>query len=73
MTELERAINHLRFGEYGDYVESLDGTIRVTRLDRFVNTLPWCLITENGQTREATEFYGDTVHVLARIIEEEIK
>lgn len=71
MAELERAINHLRYGSYGDYVESIDGTIRVTRLDRFKNTIPWCLITENGNSREASEFWGDTVKVLKRIIDEE--
>jgi len=62
-------MNFLRYGSEGDYVESSDGRIRVTRKDRFINTLPTCYITESGHTRESSAFYGDVVEVLRRIIE----
>ena len=69
MTELERCINYLRFGNAGDYVET--SKCKVTRKDKFKNTLPTCYITENGKTREADAFYGDTVEDLKRMIAEE--
>lgn len=68
MTDIERCINYLRFGESGNYIETEDGSIRVTRIDKAINTLPDCYITENGRTRVSTYFYADTVEVLKRMI-----
>lgn len=68
MTMLKQCENYLRFGEQGDYVETFDGKMRVTRKDGFVNTLPTCYITENGVTRTSESFYGDVVKFLEKMI-----
>ena len=69
MTLLERCENHLRFGEFGHYVESNDGSIRITRAERFVDTLPSCYITENGVSRYVD--YSEAREILRKMVEEE--
>lgn len=67
MTELQRAINYLRFGEYGDYVESEDGSVRITRLSNHLDTLPTCHIRRNKEYWETNAFYGEVVLILEEI------
>lgn len=48
MADREKARNYLAFGECGDWVLNDDNKRKVVRTDNFVNTLPTCLLYENG-------------------------
>ena len=69
MTDLQKAINFLRFGEYGDYVESDDGAIRITRLSHNCNTVPNCYIIQNGDVWETNAFFSEVVPILVQMYE----
>ena len=65
MTELERCINYLRFGQAGDFVASDDGKTMVIRKDRFFNTLPNCYVKSNGEAR--TVSFKEAVEILKQM------